>query len=160
MSGRPAACWQLKLGEQTWQRHIAANVLLFFFFFFSFYSYKLYFLYMYVREALMEKYFIERFFLFFFKIMSFKCVNLYVGWTFSRTSACGRSDTDLLLWERDRTSTEELNRLARSCLVTLRVQEGIHFSGHHNASKFVMKTSHHFVILLCLQDWPGLFFML
>lgn len=84
-----------------------------------------------------QKYFIEQ--SFFFKIMSFKCVNLYVKQTFSRTSACGRSDTDFLVWERDRTLTEELNRLAQSCWVVLCVQEGIHCSGHHNASNLSWK---------------------
>lgn len=65
-----------------------------------------------------QKYFIEQ--SFFFKIMSSKCVNLSVEQTFSRTSACGRSDTDLLVWERDRTSSEELNRLTQSSLVVLK----------------------------------------
>lgn len=52
-------------------------------FVFPFYSYKLYFLYMYVREALMVKSILLNSFSFFKKkIMSFKCVNLYVERTF------------------------------------------------------------------------------
>lgn len=77
-----------------------------------------------------QKYFIEQ--SFFFKIMSSKCVNLNVEQTFSRTSACGRSDTDLLVWERDWTSSEELKQV--DPIIFSSAQEGIHFSGHHNAS--------------------------
>lgn len=91
----PAACWQFQLGGQKkWQRHTAATALLLFVCF-PFYSYKLYFLYVYAREALMVRSILLNS-LFFFLTMSFKCINLYVKRTFSRTSACVRSNSDLV----------------------------------------------------------------
>lgn len=55
----------------------------------------LYFLYVYAREALMVRSILLNS-LFFFLTMSFKCINLYVKRTFSRTSACVRSNSDLV----------------------------------------------------------------
>lgn len=136
-----AARWQFQLGEQkvaTAHSCHCALCSVFFFFLgcFPFYSYRLYFLYMYTREALMVRSILLNSLSFFKKKkMLLKCINLFVGRTFSRASACGRSNTNVFVWNCDRTSTGELNRLAQSCSVVSHVQEGIHFSGHHNASK-------------------------
>jgi len=109
--GCPAACWYWSV-ERRGRQHTV-----------PIYSDKLYFLYMDMMEALTVRSILLNnhsfFFLSFFKIMS-KCIKSVDG-TPSRASACGR----------DRTLTEEL---ARSCLVVLCFQEGILFSGHHNAS--------------------------
>ena len=89
----PAACWQFQLGGQKkWQRHAAATALCLF----SILQLQTVLL-VRVRERSTDgqKYFIEQSFFFFF-LMSFKCINLYVKRTFSRTSACVRSNSDLV----------------------------------------------------------------